>query len=172
MPVLTLHLPQQTSKCPAFGYADDFKLVSTSPANIQSDLEKIEKWCHNNKMQLNESKCHILPIKVNEINWHSFILNSKTLSSKSEQKYLGIIMATKLSWKANKKNRCSKAWKAFYFLKRNMSNLASQATKLNAYVGYVIPVIGYASQAWFAIKTESKDIERIQIIATSWIISN
>ena len=56
-------------------------------------------------MQLNESKCHILPIKVNEKNWHSFILNSKTLSNKSEQKDLGIIMATKLSWKANIKKR-------------------------------------------------------------------
>ena len=165
-------LPQQTSKCSAFGYADDFKLVSTNPANIQSDLEKIEKWCHSNKMQLNESKCHILPIKVNEKNWHSFILNSKTLSNKSEQKDLGIIMATKLSWKANMKKRCSKAWKAFYFLKRNISNLASQTTKLNAYVGYVIPVISYASQAWFGNKTESKDIERIQRKATSWIISN
>ena len=165
-------LPQQTSKCSAFGYADDFKLVSTNPANIQSDLEKIEKWCHNNKMQLNESKCHILSTKVNEKNWHSFILNSKTLSNKSEQKDLGIIMATKLSWKANIKKRCSKAWKAFCFLKRNISNLASQTTKLNAYVGYVIPVISYASQAWFANKTESKDIERIQRKATSWIISN
>ena len=81
-------------------------------------------------------------------------------------------MATKLSWKANIKKRCSKAWKAFYFLKRNISNLASQTTKLNAYVGYVIPVISYASQAWFANKTESKDIERIQRKATSWIISN
>ena len=81
-------------------------------------------------------------------------------------------MATKLSWKANIKKRCSKAWKAFYFLKRNILNLASQTTKLNAYVGYVIPVISYDSQAWFANKTESKDIERIQRKATSWIISN
>ena len=59
-------------------------VISTNPANIQSDLEKIEKWCHNNNMQLNASKCHILPIKVNEKNWHSFILNSKTLSNKMD----------------------------------------------------------------------------------------
>ena len=32
--------------------------------------------------------------------------------------------------------------------------------------------LSYASQAWFANKTESKDIERIQRKATSWIISN
>ena len=79
-------LPQQTSKCSAFGYADDFKLVSTNPANIQSDLEKIEKWCHNNKMQLNESKCHILPIKVNEKNWHSFYLTLKLSQIKASKK--------------------------------------------------------------------------------------
>ena len=48
----------------------------------------------------------------------------------------------------------------------------SRSTSKLHYVGYVIPVISYASQAWFANKTESKDIERIQRKATSWIISN
>ena len=33
-----------------------------------------------------------------------------------------------------------------------------------------MPIISYASMTWFANKTESKEIERIQKRATSWII--
>ena len=81
-------------------------------------------------------------------------------------------MAPKLSWKLNADQRCKKAWKAFYFLKRNISPLASKDTKLNAYVGYVIPVISYASPTWFANKTETKSIESIQRKATKWILNS
>ena len=42
--------------------------------------------------------------------------------------------------------------------------------KLNAYKGYIVPVIGYASQAWSANKVEMRDIEKIQKRATSWIL--
>ena len=42
--------------------------------------------------------------------------------------------------------------------------------KLNAYKGYVVPVIAYASQAWSANKGEMRDIEKIQKRAFSWIL--
>ena len=92
------------------------------------------------------------------------MLNTNGLSCKKEQENLGIIMTINLNWKAN--CVCSKAWRAFYFLKRNVSKLANKYLKLNAYKGYVVPVIAYASQAWSANKGEMRDIER----ATSWIL--
>ena len=79
-------------------------------------------------------------------------------------------MATNLNWKANCDKRCSKAWRAFYFLKRNVSNLANKHMKLNAYKEYVVPVKAYASQAWSANKGGINDIEKIQKRATSWIL--
>ena len=78
----------------------------------------------------------------------------------------------KRSWRANSLKRCKKASKAFYFLKRNVSVLANTRTKLNAYVGYVIPVISYASMVRFVNKTECKKVERIQNKATAWILSS
>ena len=139
-----------------FGYVDDFKLVSTQPADIRTDLEAIESWCEVNKMKLNENKCYVLPVKQKQNSEYHFQLNSKFLEGKFEQKDLGVIMSAKLSWRANSLKRCKKASKAFYFLKRNVSVLANTRTKLNAYVGYVIPVISYASMVWFVNKTECK----------------
>ena len=79
-------------------------------------------------------------------------------------------MATNLTWKENCDKRYSKAWRAFYFLKRNVSKLANKYMKLNAFKGYVVSVIAYASQTWSANKSEIRDIEKIQKRATSWIL--
>ena len=89
-----------------------------------------------------------------------------------QAKDVGITMASKLNWKPNVENRCSKALKAFYFLKRNTSTSTKLSTKLNAYAGYAVPIVTYATQAWCANKTETKKIERVQTKTTSWILNN
>ena len=81
-------------------------------------------------------------------------------------------MAPKLNWKPNVKKRCSKALKAFYFLKRNTSTSTKLSGKLNAYAEYGLPIVTYENQAWFANKTETKEIERVQKKAASWILNN
>ena len=54
-------------------------------------------------------------------------------------------MATNFNWKASWDKRCSKAWRPFGFLKRNVSKLVKNYMKLNAYKGYVVPVIANAA---------------------------
>ena len=162
-------LPTIIKNSESFGYTDDFKLANTGPCTLQEDINRIEKWCSDNEMKLNSDKCYILPIHTKcEID--HLTLNTNRLSCKKEQKDLGIIMATNLNWKANCDKRYPKAWRAFYFLKRNVSKLANKYMKLDAYKGYVVPVIAYASQAWSANKGEMRDIENIQKRATSWIL--
>ena len=80
-------------------------------------------------------------------------------------------MSPNLSWSANCIRRTTKAWKAFCTLKRNVSSRTSMETKLNAYKGYVVPVLTYASQVWNPWKTDLKSIEKIQHKATKWIWS-
>ena len=120
-------LSKEITECEEFGYADDSKLVISMPEKIQKDLSKVEDWCNANKMKLNERKYYILPIKQKEGLKHDFTLNSKQLSVTTAQKDLGLIMASKLSWKPNVENRCNEAWKGFHFLKRNIS-LAAKNT--------------------------------------------
>ena len=76
-------------------------------------------------------------------------------------------MSNKLSWIADSQRRCQKDSKAFYLLKCYVSVLSSFRTKQNAYVGYVMPVISYASMVWFVNKR--KELERIQKKDTEWI---
>ena len=132
-------LPQPVTKCEVFGYAVDFKLVATNSENMQNDIKQIE-WCLKNKMTLNENRRYILPIKGQEK--PKISLNKKDV---------GITMALKLNWKPNVEKRCSKALKVF----------TKKSAELNAYAGYVVPIVTYATQAWFANKTATKEIERV-----------
>ena len=134
-------LPLQVSNCETFGYAEDFKLVATNSENMQYDIKQIEECSLNNKMTLNENKYYILPIKSQDV--PKLNLNNKTLLYQSEQKDLGIKMAPKLNWKPNVEKRCSKALKAFYFIKRNTSTSTKLSSKFNAYAGYVVPFKGF-----------------------------
>ena len=90
-------LPTRVKLCYAFGYADDFKFVSTQPVDIRTDLEAIENWCEVNKMKLNENKCYFLPVKQQQNSKYHFQLNSKFIESKFEQKDLGVIISARLS---------------------------------------------------------------------------
>ena len=164
-------LPAAVKNCTSFGYADDFKITTSDLNNLQEDIHAIEDWCNDNKMTLNEDKCYLLPVKsTNQPD--TITLNGKILACKVEQKDLGLIMTENLNWRLNSNKRCSKSWKAFYFLKRNVSKLASRKMKLNAHKGYVVPVIAYASQIWYANKKEMREIEKVQKRATSWILGS
>ena len=121
-------------------------------------------------MTLIENKCYILPLKTQDKSKLS--LNNKTLLYQSEQKNLGITKVQKLYSKPNVEKRCSKALKAFYFLKRNTSKCTKLSGKLDAYAGYVIPIVTFATQARFANKRETKEVDHFQRKATSWILNN
>ena len=83
------------------------------PGKIEKDISKKGDWYNANKMKLKEGKCFILPIKRKEGVKHGFTLNSKQVSETTARKDLGLLIASKLSWKPNVDNRCNKAWKAF-----------------------------------------------------------
>ena len=56
-------LPDGIEDGEAFGYADDFKVVTTSLSYAEKAASQIEKWSFENKMILNVDKTNILCIK-------------------------------------------------------------------------------------------------------------
>ena len=51
-----------------------------------------------------------------------------------------------------------------------MTDSASLKNKLNAYTGYVVPILSYCSQAWLPNRQQMEKIEKLQKRATSWIL--
>ena len=56
-------LPTVASESECFGYADDYKLLSTSHELLESDPISLHNWCVANKMNLHDDKSSLIHIK-------------------------------------------------------------------------------------------------------------
>ena len=45
-------------------------------------------------------------------------------------------------------------------------------TRLNAYIGYVVPIVTYALRAWLPNRAGMQDFEDVQQIETKWLIES
>ena len=160
-------LPSETPRTENFGFADDFKLISVNQEELKKSVEGIENWCDRNHMTLNASKCKLLSLKSEQ----KASLKNQELGEVHSQRDLGLIVSKNLNWNSNCNHRLSKATKAFYQIKRSMTDSASLKNKLNAYTGYVVPILSYCSQAWLPNRQQIEKIEKLQKRATSWILS-
>ena len=70
--------------------------------------------------------------------------------------------------------RATNAIGALFQIICNISDLISRITKLNAYLGYVVPIATYASQAWMPNKTNMQELERVQKLKLNgfWVALN
>ena len=150
-----------------FGYSDDLKVVKRNQSDMNSSTKGIESWLSENKM-LPNLKSHVVNIK----GITRSAIHDTPLTRTSPQKDLGIIVQDNLTWNENWHFRATNAIGALFQIKRNISDLSSRITKLAAYVGYVVPIATYASQAWMPIKTKMPELEKVQTIATKWILGS
>ena len=147
-----------------FGYPDDYKVIATNTITLQIDATRIWKWCSQNLMTLNISKCKTLNLKENG----SFSMNGKKQTQK--EKDLGIIVSNDLTWTANAERRCENAIKVFFTIKRNIANGTSWIATKNLYRSYIVPIISYGAILWKPNKSELRMIENLQEKASKWIL--
>ena len=104
------------------------------------------------------------------------ILEKKEIFGEFEQpnelKDLGMIMSKNLNWTSHANNRASKALKALYCIKRNLSPATTMNNRKNAYKSYVVPIVSYASSVWKPSKQDLATLEKVQQRATKWILGN
>ena len=159
-------LPENIDNSTCFGYADDYKLIAHNTTELEQDLQALHNWCCANGMSLHENKCSILNFK----RMSTVRMNEKIVSTSNTQKDLGIIINDNLTWHDNTMRRHSKALRALWSLRRNLPWSTSRRSKLNAYVGYVVPIMMFACQVGYPNKSDLKLIEKLQKDATKWIL--
>ena len=95
-------------------------------------------------------------------------LSNENIALLETQKDLGLVLTKSLTWHNNCQQRTKKALKALFSLKRNLSSNCSINVKINAFTGYVMPILTYCSQSWLPNNSCLRDMERVQKIATKW----
>ena len=72
------------------------------------DFLILRKWFHENHMVLNPGKCHYIVIGDDDPS-HKRILNNNEIASSNEEKLLGILLDSKLSFDSHITSLCKKA---------------------------------------------------------------
>ena len=134
------------------------KLLSTTPEGLQQDVKQLENWCLDNSMVLNSKKCNILNIK-GECN---ILLFNSQLQTTNVHRDLGVQVTGSLSWSPNCESSVQSSLRSFYQIKQNVSSKTSLKSKIDLYCGYIVPIVTYASHAWYANKSEMQQLERVQ----------
>ena len=149
-----------------FGYADVKQIFSDNAITLNIDSNKNWNWCSKNFMCLNLSKRKTLQFKGSM----SVCMKKQNIPGTDLMKDLGLIVTNDLSLTEHAKTRSAKSLKAFFTLKRNLANSSTISTKKNAYRGYVVPIISYASSLWKPSKSKLVLTEKVQHRASIWIL--
>ena len=116
----------------AFGdcvmYAGNLKNFSRNCIGLHFDVKRVGKWCIDNSMQLNDSKCKLLDYNSSFID--GALRAGPNVSS--SQKVLGVMTSRDLKWDLHVETRCRKATQCFFLLKRCLPRTASLLCKVNA----------------------------------------
>ena len=150
-------------------YADDKAILSTHENPItasfllQSHLSRLESWCRNWKVKINETKsCHITFTLKHQI-CPPISFNNITIPTSPNTKYLGIFFDKKLNWAHHTHNIKIKLNSRLRSLKffLNAKSKLSLHTKLNLYKTLLKPIWMYGIQIWGSAK--KSHINKIQI---------
>lgn len=103
-------------------------------ASLQSDLDRIIRWCQKWQMTLNPKKCvHMRVSKKKKPIVTAYTIDTHILTTEPTCKYLGVVLSHDCSWNANVDHVVGKAARALNFIQRNL-RLAPQELKNTAYL--------------------------------------
>ena len=140
---------------------------------LQNDLRRLQLWAAQWGMRFNASKCYIMSIHRGSSHLpFLYELCNTVLTSVTEEKYLGVLIADDLSWTAHRNSVLTKANQKLGFLRRNLRGCPEELKKL-AYISIVRSSMEYASIIWEPYRdNHSKSLEAVQRKSARWIKSN
>lgn len=159
----------ESLSCSKLCFADDLKIYSCINTVgdcifLQSQLNLVYKWCFNNKLNLNISKCKSVSFsrKLCPINF-IYEINNEILVSCNSVKDLGIVFDKELSFRLHISSKVAEAMKAYGFIIRNCRNFSNLHCLKTLYYSYVRSKLEYNSIIWNPIySSHITIIEKVQ----------
>lgn len=158
-------------------FADDcviYREISTDSdtALLQSDLISISNWCRTWLMEPNITKCKSMRVSRRNAVCPTYYLNSAPLESVHCYKYLGIHIASDLSWNIHIEHVINNANSMLGFLRRNFSSVPS-SLKLLLYKSLLRSKLEYAASVWNpGLEYLVQSLEAVQNKSARFTLSN
>ena len=136
-------------------FADDLKIYSKVNSiqdciQLQQDLQSVTRWCDENKLALNVSKCKTLSFsrKGNPINY-VYSINGIALCKSALVKDLGVTFDPKLTFCHHIDSIVNDSYRNLGFIYRMGKELKNKSTFIKLYYSYVRSRLEYACVIWF-----------------------
>jgi len=166
----------------AQGFADDGVVLLIGKAlNIlcevmQRTLHGVQKWCMDRHLSVNPSKTEMILFtrKYKPDSLSSIYFYQEELEQRTQVKYLGVILDSKLNWSIHIDVKCNKALISLNQLRRSIGKtwgLTPRTTRW-IYTAIIRPSLTYAAVVWWPrvkLKTAGRKLEHLQRLACLFI---
>ena len=159
-------------------FADDSLLyrdikTSEDSAILQKDLDSLQVWEKNNKMEFHPGKCQLIRLtNQRDPIQHVYNIHGIELDSFDSVKYLGVTIDSKLHWDVQCDNVFKKANGMLSFLERNFYKCSS-SVKEQCFNALVRPILDYGATAWDPYRDyQVKKLENVNKRAARFVTGN
>jgi len=136
-------------------FADDTTICSSHEnfdylvCNVNTELEKINKWMLANKLSLNLTKTHSVIFSKCDYNvvMNPIIFNEKFINIETHGKFLGVIIDNKLNYRNHISFICNKLSKTAGILNK-IKNIVPIDIMIQLYYSLAYPYIHYCNLVW------------------------
>ena len=163
-------------KSSVFLFADDTKLFrkiasEDDSKKLQEDINALDEWTKKWLLKFNADKCHVLTVgKLEDTkHTHRYQISSKELEHVFNEKDLGVVFDTELTFDEHITSKVNKANAIMGLIRRTFTFLDAGFFK-KLYVAFVRPHLEYAQPVWAPhLKKYVDMIEKVQMRATKLV---
>lgn len=165
-------LPMVTD-CVVKLFADDTKLYGPAKTiedcqKIQNDIDRMVEWSKRWQLRFHPDKCKILKIGDGHVEY-DFQLGGAALSETQQEKDLGVIMDSTLTFKQHMADKIAKANQVASMIRRSFHHLDVKMLA-DLFKSRVRPVLEYATSIWQPfLKADIINMEKVQRRATKLV---
>ena len=151
-------------KVTVYAFADDIKLLSTDPNDLQRALHIVNSWTTNWQLLLNADKSEHFTIR-NQVS-RNFYMNHQIIPKVNQVRDLGVIISDNMKWDTYVNSIRAKSNSLSHIILRTFSPSNYQLL-VNLFKIYVRPILEYNTCTWSPYyKSNIKAIESVQQIFT------
>ncbi|XP_072934942.1 uncharacterized protein [Epargyreus clarus] len=162
-------LPEVVHESTCLLFADDLKLVReigdvTDSAGLQSDIDRVVEWSHENKLHFNVAKCSVLSFSRSRGPYHhSYYIEGEPLQRVTEVNDLGVRFSADLNFRDHITEVCKRAYRNLGFILRQSGTFTNISAIRALYEALVKSRMECNSVVWSPSEMKHiNTIERIQ----------